>query len=329
MQKPFFSRLSRFMAALAVAAAVLPGVAGAAWPDRSITLIVPWAPGGSTAILARVLSKYLTASLGQSVVVENRSGAAGNIGSAIVARAKPDGYTLLIGSMSTHTMNQALYKNMPFDGVKSFAPIAELALVTNTMVVNPSVPANNVAEFIAYAKAHPGRVAFASAGTGSTNYLSAALFEQATGVKMEHIPYRGGAPAVLDTVAGRTQLLFSAGTQTLAPVHAGKLRLIAVTEAKRSPLLPNVPTVGETVPGYELSVWYGAFGPAGMDPKLVDKLNKAINAVLAKPEVVKQMGDIGVQVLQTTPQQFSRVLVHDEKKYDKLIRDLGVTVDDQ
>jgi len=134
---------------------------------------------------------------------------------------------------------------------------------------------------------------------------------------------------VLDTVAGRTQLLFSAGTQTLAPVHAGKLKLIAVTEAKRSPLLPNVPTVGETVPGYELSVWYGAFGPAGMDPELVDKLNKAINAVLAKPEVVKQMGDIGVEVLQTTPQQFSRVLVHDEKKYDKLIRDLGVTADDQ
>ncbi|MGN6578694.1 MAG: Bug family tripartite tricarboxylate transporter substrate binding protein [Bordetella sp.] len=329
MHKPFSSSLSRFVAALAVVAAVLPGAANAAWPDKPITLIVPWAPGGSTDILARVLSKHLSSSLGQSVVVENRSGAAGNIGSAIVARAKPDGYTLLIGSMSTHTMNQALYKNMPFDGVKSFTPIAELALVTNTMVVNPSVPANNVAEFIAYAKAHPGKVAFASAGTGSTNYLSAALFEQATGVTMEHIPYRGGAPAVLDTVAGRTQLLFSAGTQTLAPVHAGKLKLIAVTEAKRSSLLPDVPTVGETVPGYELSVWYGAFGPAGMDPKLVDKLNKAINAVLAKPEVVKQMGDIGVQVLHTTPQQFSEVLVHDEKKYDKLIRDLGVTADDQ
>ena len=209
--------------------------AHAAYPDRPVTLIVPWAAGGSTDILARLLSEHLTQSMGQTFVVENRSGASGNIGSAYVARAKPDGYTLLVGSMSTHTMNQALFATMPFDGVKDFTPIAELALVTNTMVINPSVPATNVAEFIAYARANPGKIAYASAGAGSTNHLSAALFEKATGVEMVHIPYRGGAPAVMDTVADRTQLFFSAGTQTLPHVRADKLKLLAVTEAHRSP----------------------------------------------------------------------------------------------
>jgi tripartite-type tricarboxylate transporter receptor subunit TctC len=320
--------LRSFLRAAVVAAAVLPALAAAAYPEKPITLIVPWAAGGSTDILARLLSQHLTQSLHQSVIVENRSGASGNIGSAFVARAKPDGYTLLIGSMSTHTMNQALYATMPFDGVKDFTPIAELALVTNTMVVNPAVPAKNVAEFIAYAKANPDKVTYASAGTGSTNYLSAALFEKMTGVKMVHIPYRGGAPATLDTVAGRTELFFSAGTQTLPQVKTGKLRLLAVTEDKRSPLLPDVPTVGETVPGYELAVWYGAFGPAGMDPAIVTMLNKEINRILVLPEVKKQMDDIGVQVLQTTPEQFSQTLVRDADKYGKLVRELGIHAED-
>jgi tripartite-type tricarboxylate transporter receptor subunit TctC len=257
--------LKKFLqAAMLAAVSSLPAWAHAAWPEKPITLIVPWAAGGSTDILARVLSEGLTKSLGQSVIVENRSGASGNIGTAFVARAKPDGYTLLVGSMSTHTMNQALYTNMPFDGVKDFSPIAELALVTNTMVINPEMPVKNVKEFIDYAKAHPGSVAYASAGQGSTNHLSAALFEKAAGIKMLHIPYRGGAPAVLETVANRTQLLFSAGTQTLPHVQSGKLKLLAVTEDKRSSLLPDVPTVAETLPGFELAVWYGAFGPAGM-----------------------------------------------------------------
>ncbi|MFC4276362.1 Bug family tripartite tricarboxylate transporter substrate binding protein [Achromobacter aloeverae] len=316
----------RYLRGALAALAILPALAAAAYPDKPITLVVPWAAGGSTDILARLLSQHLTTSLGQSVIVENRSGASGNIGSAYVARAKPDGYTLLIGSMSTHTMNQALYATMPFDGVKDFTPIAELALVTNTMVVNPELPVKNVAEFIDYAKTHP--LAYASAGAGSTNHLSAAMFEKATGIKMTHVPYRGGAPAVLDTVANRTQLLFSAGTQTLPHVKTGKLKLLAVTEDKRSPLLPDVPTVAETVPGYELAVWYGAFGPAGMDPALAERLNKEINRILALPEVQKQMGDIGVQVLQTTPQQFAEVLRRDADKYGKLVRELGIRAED-
>ncbi|MGE8659623.1 MAG: Bug family tripartite tricarboxylate transporter substrate binding protein [Achromobacter sp.] len=308
-------------------ACAAPALAHAAWPEKPITLIVPWAAGGSTDILARVLSEGLTQSLGQPVIVENRSGASGNIGSTFVARAKPDGYTLLVGSMSTHTMNQALYSSMPFDGVKDFTPIAELALVTNTLVVHPSVPANNVKEFIDYVKANPDKVAYASAGQGSTNHLSAALFEKAAGVKMMHIPYRGGAPAVLDTVAGRTQVLFSAGTQTLPHVQSGKLKLLAVTEEKRSPLLPDVPTVAETLPGYELAVWYGAFGPAGMPPELTARLNQEINKILKRPEVIKKMGDMGVLLLDTTPAQFGQVLARDADKYGKLIKELGITAE--
>ncbi|MBC9906240.1 MULTISPECIES: tripartite tricarboxylate transporter substrate binding protein [Achromobacter] len=320
-----FKRLLRTCAlGLALAA---PALTHAAWPEKPITLIVPWAAGGSTDILARVLSEGLTQSLGQPVIVENRSGASGNIGTTFVARAKPDGYTLLVGSMSTHTMNQALYSSMPFDGVKDFTPIAELALVTNTLVVNPSVPASNVQEFIAYLKANPGTVAYASAGQGSTNHLSAALFEKAAGVKMMHIPYRGGAPAVLDTVAGRTQVLFSAGTQTLPHVQNNKLKLLAVTEEARSPLLPEVPTVAETLPGYELSVWYGAFGPAGMPPELTARLNREINLILKRPEVIKKMGDMGVLLTETTPEQFGQILARDADKYGKLIKELGITAE--
>lgn len=300
--------------------------AGAAdpFPQKPITLIVPWAAGGSTDILARVLSEHLTRSLGQPVIVDNKPGASGNIGSAMVARARPDGYTLLVGSMSTHAMNPALMPNMPFRGVEDFTPLGLLAYVTNTMVVNPSVPAHNVKELIAYARANPGKLAYASAGPGSTNHLSAVLFEKMAGVQMLHVPYKGGAPAVVDTVAGQTQLLFSAGTQTLPHVKANKLRLLAVTEAKRSPLLPNVPTVAETVPGYELSVWYGAFGPVGMPSALVTRLNQEINRIMSLPDVKEKMNAIGVETATSKPQQFGAILRRDADRYGKLIRDLGI-----
>lgn len=318
--------------ALGAAAAVLccaAGVAAAqgAYPNKPVTLLVPWAPGGSTDILARVLSEHLTKSLGQPVIVDNKPGASGNIGSATVARAKPDGYTLLIGSMSTHAMNPALMSNMPFRGVEDFTPLGLLAYVTNTMVVHPSVPANNVRELIDYARANPGKLAYASAGPGSTNHLSAVLFEKMAKVEMLHVPYKGGAPAVVDTVAGQTQLLFSAGTQTLPHVKAGKLRLLAVTEGKRSPLMPDVPTVAETIPGYELAVWYGAFGPAGMPKDLVSRLNAEINKVMALPEVKQKMEAIGVETTTSTPQQFGQVLRRDADRYGKLIRELKITAE--
>jgi len=300
--------------------------ADAPYPTHNITLIVPFSPGGSTDILARIVGGHLRESLGQPVVVENRPGASGNIGSAIVARAAPDGYTFLFNTMSVHTMNQALYASMPFDGVKDFSPIAMLAYVLNTMVVHPSVPAATVKEFIDYAKANPGKIAYASAGAGSTNHLCAALFEKMTGVQMVHVPYGGGAPAVAGIVGGQTQLLFTAGTQSLEHVKAGELRLLAVTEGKRSPLLPDVPTVGETVPGYAMAVWYGAFGPAGMPKPIVTKLNTEISRILFLPDVKEKMANIAVEVAQMTPEELGALTRSDADKWGKLIKELGVTM---
>ena len=287
--------------------------------------MVPFAPGGSTDILARIVAEHLRQALGQPVVIENRTGASGNIGTATVARAAPDGYTFLFNTMSVHTMNHALFAAMPFDGVKDFSPIAMLAYVTNTMVVHPSVPAKTVKDFIDHAKANPGKIAYASAGPGSTNHLCAALFEKMTGVQMVHVPYRGGAPAVADTVGGQTQLFFTAGTQSLEHVKAGRLRLLAVTEGKRSSLLPDVPTVGETIPGYEMAVWYGAFGPAGMPKDIVDRLNAEISRILFLPEVKKRMADIAVEVAKSTPEELGALARSDAEKWGKIIKDLGVT----
>ena len=306
------------------AAAQSRGAAAQAYPQRPIALLVPWAPGGSTDILARIVAGHLHQSMGQPVVIENRTGAAGNIGTGAVARAAPDGYTILFNTMSVHTMNHALFATMPFDGVKDFSPITLLAYVTNTMVVHPSVPASTVAEFIAYAKANPGKIAYASSGPGSTNHLCAAMLERMAGVEMLHVPYRGGAPAVADTVGGQVQLFFTAGTQSLEHVKAGRLKLLGVTEAKRSPLLPDVPTVAETVPGYEMTVWYGAFGPPGMPREIVARLNAEIARALFLPEVRKRMADIAVEVASSTPEELGARMRADADKWGGIIRGLGI-----
>lgn len=315
------------LAGLASLSAAAPWQRAAAqsYPDRPITLVVPFAPGGSTDILARIVADHMRRSLGQTVVVENRSGASGNLGTATVARAAPDGYTFLINTMSVHTMNHVLMATMPFDGVKDFSPIALLAYVTNTMVVHPSVPASSVKEFADYAKANPGKIAYASAGPGSTNHLCGALFEKMAGVQMVHVPYRGGAPAVADTVGGQTQLFFTAGTQSLPHVKAGKLRMLAVTEGRRSPLLPDVPTVAETIPGYEMAVWYAAYGPPGMPKPIVDKLNAEIGRIMFLPDVKNRMDDIAVEVTKSTPEELGALTRRDADKWDKLIKDLGIT----
>jgi tripartite-type tricarboxylate transporter receptor subunit TctC len=306
------------------AAAPLRDAQAAPYPERTITLVVPFAAGGSTDILARIVSEHLQRSLRQSVVVENRTGASGNIGTAAVARSAPDGYTFLFNTMSVHTMNQALIAAMPFDGVADFSPITLIAYVTNTLVVHPSVPAKNVQELIEYARANPGKLAYASAGAGSTNHLCAALLEKMAGIWMVHVPYRGGAPAVADTVAGQTQLMFTAGTQSLEHVKAGNLRLLAVTEGKRSSLLPDVPTVAETLPGYEMVVWYGAYGPAGMPKEIVERLNAEIGRILFLPEVRKRMADIAVETVRSSPQELATLTRADADKWGRIIRQLGI-----
>src|SRR5690349_6522718 len=308
-----------------LAAAALPQAAFAqAYPSRPISLLVPWAPVGSTDILARIVAAHLHQSMGQPVIIENRTGAAGNIGTGAVVRAAPDGYTLLFNTMSVHTMNHALFATMPFDGVKDFSPITLLAYVTNTMVVHPSVPAKTVKEFIDYAKQNPGKINYASAGPGSTNHLCGALFEKMAGVQMVHVPYRGGAPAVTDTVAGRAQLFFTAGTQSLPYVKSDKLRLLAVTEGKRSPFLPDVPTVAETLPGYEMTVWYGAFGPAGMPKDIVGRLNSEIARALFLPDVKKRMDDIAVEVASSTPEELGERMRRDAEKWGGIIKSIGI-----
>jgi tripartite-type tricarboxylate transporter receptor subunit TctC len=302
----------------------LPAALAAPYPERALTLIVPFAAGGSTDILARMVAEHLHQAVGQAVVVENRSGASGNIGTAAVARSAPDGYTFLFNTMSVHTMNQALFAAMPFDGVNDFSPITLLAYVTNTMVVHPSIPASSVGELIAYAKANPGKIAYASAGAGSTNHLCGALFEKMAQVSMVHVPYRGGAPAVADTVAGQTQLFFTAGTQSLEHVKAGRLRLLAVTEGKRSPLLPDVPTVAETVPGFEMAVWYAAYGPAGLPQDVVARLNTEIGRILFLPDVKKRMEDIAVETARSSPEELAALTRADADKWGKIIRQLGI-----
>ena len=307
------------------AAAPLRGARAAPYPERTITLVVPFPPGGSTDILARIVSEHLQRSLRQTVVIDNRSGASGNIGTAAVARAAPDGYTFLFNTMSVHTMNHALFPSMPFDGVGDFSPITMLAYVTNTMVVHPSIPAASVREFIAYAKANPGKVAYASGGAGSTNHLCGALFEKMAQVSMVHVPYRGGAPGIADTVAGQTQLMFTAGTQSLEHVKAGKLRLLAVTEPKRSSLLPDVATVAETIPGFEMAVWYGAYGPAGMPKEIVARLNAEIGRILLLPEVKKRMADIAVETVTSSPDELATLTRADADKWGRIIKQLGIT----
>lgn len=298
----------------------------ASFPERPLTIVVPWAPGGSTDILARALGEQMARSLGQPVLVENRPGASGNVGTAHVARAKPDGHTILFGSMSTHTMNSALMSTMPFKG-SDLVGIGPLAYVTNCLVVHPSVPANTVPEFIRHVRANPGKVAYASAGPGSTNHLSAAMFERFAKVEMLHVPYKGGAPAVADTVGGQVQAFFTASTQALPHVKAGRLKLLAVTEARRAALLPDVPTVAETLPGYELAVWYGAFAPAGTPRDLIARWNAEINKALALPEIKTRFDAMGIEAATSTPAQFDTLVAADEQRYGKLIRELNIRAD--
>ena len=288
---------------------------------------MPWAPGGTADILARTVANKLHAVLGQPAVVDNRPGAAGNIGTELVAKSKPDGYTLLVGLMNTHVVNQALYPSMPFRGVEDFTPVSMLATVITMMVIHPSVPANNVKEFIVFAKAHPGQLAYASSGNGSSNHLNAAVFEKMAGIQMLHIPYKGGAPAVLDTVAGQTQVLFTAATQTLPHVKTGKLKLLGITRSKRVAMFPDVPAIAETLPGYEALVWFGAFAPAGMPKDITAKLNTEINRLMISPETNKMMEDMGVEVVNTTPDQFLETLRKEVTYWNKVVRDYNIKAD--
>ena len=320
----------RTLLALAAFSSALPlaSVAADNYPSKPITIVVPFSAGGTTDILARVIAQDLQTQLGQSVVVDNRAGAGGNIGASIAARAPADGYTLFMGTVGTHAINQALYKKLPFNPVKDFQPLSRVANVPNLLVANPKQPFKTVPELIAYAKEHPGQVNFGSSGSGSSIHLSGELFKMMTKVDMVHIPYKGSAPAVTDLLGNQIAIMFDNLPSAIQHVRAGKLRPIAVTTAKRSPELPDVPTVAEAgVPGYEATSWFGLYTNAGTPKPVVDKLSAALAKSLASPAVRNKIKEQGGEVVSETPEQFAAFMKSETEKWAKVVKASGATAD--
>ena len=302
--------------------------AQAPYPSKPIRIVVPFPAGGTTDILARAVAQKLTDTLGQTVVVDNRPGAAGNIGAELVAKSPPDGYTLLMGTVGTHAINASLYAKMPYDHVRDFAPVILVAGVPNVLVVNPSVPANNVQELIAYIKANPGKVNFASSGSGTSIHLAGELFKTMTGLSMTHVPYKGSAPAVTDLLGGQVQLMFDNLPSALPHIRAGKLRALAVTSAQRASALPDVPTVAEAgLPGFEASSWFGLLAPAGTPKDVVAKLNAEVAKWLASPEAREKLAAQGAIAAGQSPDDFSRHIAAETTKWQKVVKESGAKVD--
>jgi tripartite-type tricarboxylate transporter receptor subunit TctC len=297
-----------------------------AWPAKPIRMIVGFAAGGSTDVTARIIAKALSERLGQPVVVENRGGAGGNIGAEAVAKADPDGYTLLMATSSTFAANPNLYKSLPFDVQKDFAPITVTAFIPNLLVVNPSVPANNVADFITYLKANPDKLNFASAGNGTSQHLSGELFNSLAGVRMTHVAYRGGAPAVSDLLGGQVQVIFAPLVEVIQQVRADKLKALGITTAKRSPLLPDVPTILESLPGYEVALWNGLLAPAKTPPAIIDRINRATIEALRSPEVKAKLAEQGSEPVGNTPAEFKAFIESELVKWRRLVEISGATV---
>jgi tripartite-type tricarboxylate transporter receptor subunit TctC len=313
--------------ALALAFMVLgQAQAQTAWPARPIKMIVGFAPGGSTDVTARIIAQALSERLGQPVLIENRAGAGGNIGADAVAKADPDGYTLLMATSSTFAANPSLYKSLPFDVQKDFAPIAVTAFIPNLLVVNPSVPANNVAELIAYLKANPDKLNFASAGNGTSQHLSGELFNSLAGVRMTHVAYRGGAPAVSDLLGGQVQVIFAPLVEVIQQVRAEKLKALGITTARRSPLLPDVPTILEMLPGYEVALWNGLLAPAKTPSDIIDRINRATVEALRSPEVKAKLAEQGSEPVGNTPAEFKAFIESELVKWRRLVEISGATV---
>lgn len=298
-----------------------------AYPSRPVRIVVPWAPGGSTDVLARLIAQKMTENWGQPAVVENKPGASGNIGSDFVAKAPADGYTLLVGSVSTHAMNPFLISNMPFRGVDDFATVALAAYVTNVLVAHPSVPAKNVKELIDLAKSKPGAIAYASAGNGSTNHLSAELFRRMTATDMLHVPYKGGGPATAGLLGGQVGIFFTGLGNVWDHVKSGKLKLLAVTENRRSKLLPELPTVGETLAGYEVAVWYGVWAPAGTPADIVTRLNAEVNRIMTLADIQQRLATMGAEHVSLPVPEASALLRGDYERWGRIIKDAGIKAD--
>jgi tripartite-type tricarboxylate transporter receptor subunit TctC len=315
--------------ALAAIASLAPGAGHAqVYPTRPIRLVVPFPPGGSLDVVARAIGQQLTVAWGQPVVIDNRPGAGGNIGADLVAKSAADGYTILEGALSTHAVNASLYRKLPYDPIKDFAPITLVAITPNVLVLNRAFPVNSVPELVAYAKAHPGALSFGSGSNGSAGHLAGELFKSETGIDMVHVPYKGGAPALQALLAGDTQLMFDNLANSMPQLKAGKLKALAVTTAKRSPLVPELPTLAESgLPRFDIYTWWGFLAPAGTPPEIIAKWNSEVTRILRTPEMTAFFAQEGAEPAPTTPEAFAALIRSEMVKYAKIVKDSGAKVD--
>jgi tripartite-type tricarboxylate transporter receptor subunit TctC len=311
-----------------VALSCLPSLAAQAedYPTKPVKWVVAYPPGGTTDILARIVGQTLSERLGQQFVIDNRPGAGNNIGTEMVVNAPPDGYTILLVNPA-NGINATLYKRLPFNFLRDIAPVAGITRVPNVMETNPNFPAKTVPEFIAYGKANPGKINMASSGNGTSVHLSGELFMAMTGIKMTHVPYRGAGPALTDLIAGTTDVLFDNLPSSIEFIRGGKLRALAVTTDKRNAALPDVPTVADTVPGYEASAWFGIGAPKNTPPEIIAKLNKAVNDALADPKMQAKLADLGGIPMPGSPADFGKVMADETAKWEKAVKFSGASID--
>jgi tripartite-type tricarboxylate transporter receptor subunit TctC len=298
------------------------------YPSKPIRFVVPYPAGGPLDTVARLLGQRVSESVKQPVIVDNKPGAGGNIGADAVAKSAPDGYTILMGAVATHAINPTLYASMPYDAARDFTPVTQVASTPNVLVVNPSVPATNVREFIAYGRANPGKLNFGSGSTGSAGHLAGELFKTMAGIDMTHVPYKGAAPAMNDLVGGQIHLMFDNLASSLAQVRAGRIRALAVTTSRRSALAPDLPTVIESgLPGFDISTWFGIFVPAGTPRDVVDRLHGEFTRALAQPDVREKMVNLGAEPVGNRPEEFAAFIRGEAEKYAQVIRASGAKAD--
>jgi tripartite-type tricarboxylate transporter receptor subunit TctC len=321
--RSFFQRAAVVM----LAALSLPGIASAAdYPVRPIKWIVPYPPAGTTDVLARIVAQWLSENLGQQVIVENRPGAGNNIGTEAVVNAPADGYTMLLVNPA-NGINASLYKKLSFNFIRDIAPVAGLVRTPNVMVVTNSLPVKTVAEFIAYCKANPSKVNMASSSSGTSTHLSGELFKSMTGCNMVHIPYKGAGPVLTDLIGGQVQVFFDNLPSSAGHIKGGSIRALAVTSAAREPSFPDLPTVADTVPGYEATAWFGVGMPRGTPREAIDKMNAAVNRALADPKMRERLAQLGGAPIPGTPEDFGKVIVAETEKWAKVVASSGATVD--